>query len=226
MALFQVFLAGFLLSLSLCMDLGVVNIALIRLGLTQGMRAALVFGLGSCIGDMIYALSSLSLVNLLLAHQAVRVALWIGGSAVLLWLAVKMLRESMRAPAEPAMPAPAAPAAVPTDGPGANSQKLGLAREFGRGVMLALSSPTAILWFAAVGGSVIAAHASDRSALWPFFAGFFAAGVLWTIALAALTGYAHRRLSANFTRVLALLSAGLFAYFALVVFVGGYKEFV
>jgi L-lysine exporter family protein LysE/ArgO len=215
MALLQIFLAGFLLSLSLCMDLGVVNVALIRLGLTRGLRAALVFGLGSCIGDMIYALSSLSLVNLLLAHKAVRLVLWIGGSAVLLWLTVKMLRESRRTPAAAAVAAA-----------GADPETLGLAREFGRGIMLALSSPTAILWFAAVGGSVIAAHAKDRSALGPFFAGFFVAGVLWTVALAALTGYAHRRLSANFTRVLALLSAGLFAYFALVVFVNGYKEFV
>jgi L-lysine exporter family protein LysE/ArgO len=217
MALLEVFCAGFLLSLSLCMDLGVVNVALIRLGLTRGMRAALYFGLGSCIGDMIYALSSLSLVNLLLAHKAVRLVLWIGGSAVLLWLTVKMLRESRRTPAAPAVAVAAA---------SADPRSPGLAREFGRGIMLALSSPTAILWFAAVGGSVIAAHAADRSALWPFFAGFFAAGVLWTIAIAALTGYAHRRLSANFTRALALLSAGLFAYFALVVFVNGYKEFV
>jgi L-lysine exporter family protein LysE/ArgO len=215
MALLEVFFAGFLLSLSLCMDLGVVNVALIRIGLTRGMRRALYFGLGSCIGDMIYALASLSLVNLLLAHKAVRLVLWIGGSAVLAWLTVRMLRESRRTPAAPAM----APADV-------DPQTPALAREFGRGIMLALSSPTAILWFAAVGGSVIAAHAADRAALWPFFAGFFAAGVLWTIAIAALTGYAHRRLSANFTRALALLSAGLFAYFALVVFVSGYKEFV
>ena len=50
--------------------------------------------MGSCLGDMTYAVGSLSLVSLLLAHRDVRIALWLGGSAVLLWLALKMLRET------------------------------------------------------------------------------------------------------------------------------------
>src|ERR1700678_2871428 len=94
-ALAGLFAAGFLLSLSLCVDLGMVNIALIRTGFTKGMRAAMYLGLGSCVGDMIYAVSSISLVSLLLAHRGVRLVLWIGGSAVLLWLASKMLREAL-----------------------------------------------------------------------------------------------------------------------------------
>jgi L-lysine exporter family protein LysE/ArgO len=208
----QLVVAGFLLSLSLCVDLGLVNIAIIRAGLTRGMRAALYLGLGSCLGDMIYAVSSMWLVSLLLTHRWVRLLLWIGGSAVLVWLAVKMLRETWHpktlslAGTEPAAVRPL--------------------KEFGRGAMLALSSPTAILWFAAVGGSVIAAHASDTAALLPFLGGFLAAGLLWTVLIAALTGYAHRRLSSGFIRLLALTSALLFCYFAVVVFMNGYREFL
>jgi len=93
-------------------------------------------------------------------------------------------------------------------------------------VMLALSSPTAILWFAAVGGSVIAAHAAGRAALLPFLSGFLAAGVSWSLVIAMLTGYAHRRLSSTFVRGLALASAILFCYFAIAVFMHGYREFV
>jgi L-lysine exporter family protein LysE/ArgO len=92
--------------------------------------------------------------------------------------------------------------------------------------MLALSSPSAILWFASVGGSVIAAHADSAFALLPFFGGFFAAGVLWTFMIAAITGYAHRRLGPRFVRALALMSALLFGYFAVTVFIHGYGEFV
>jgi len=212
-ALAQLFAAGFLLSLSLCADLGVVNIAMIRAGLTQGMPAALYLGLGSCLGDMIYAVSSLSLVTLLLAHRDVRIALWIGGSAVLAWLAAKMLRETWH-PRHLAI------------APGADAEGIRPAHEFSRGVVLALSSPTAILWFAAVGGSVIAAHATGTAALMPFLSGFFTAGVSWTLLIATLTGYAHRRLSSRFIRGLALASAILFCYFAVVVFVSGYREFV
>jgi L-lysine exporter family protein LysE/ArgO len=212
MAITQLFAAGYLLSLSLCMDLGVVNIAMVRAGLTRGMRAALPLGLGSCVGDMVYAVASLSLVHLLLAHRGVRIALWIGGSSVLLWLAVKMLRETWH-------PRQLATAILDDAG------TIRPAREFARGMMLALSSPTSILWFAAVGGSVIAAHAAS-AALMPFLSGFFFAGVCWTIMIATLTGYAHRRLSTRFVRGLSLVSAILFCYFAVIVFVNGYREFI
>ncbi len=210
-AIAQLFAAGYLLSLSLCMDLGLVNIAMVRAGLTRGMPTALLLGFGSCIGDMVYAVGSLSLVALLLAHRDVRIALWIGGSAVLLWLAVKMLRETWH-PKQLAI-------AISED-----ALALRPGREFVRGMMLALSSPTSILWFAAVGGSVIAAHAT--AALLPFLSGFFFAGICWTILIATLTGYAHRRLSTGFIRGLSLASAILFCYFAVVVFVNGYREFI
>jgi len=211
-AIAQLFAAGYLLSLSLCMDLGVVNIAMVRAGLTRGMPTALLLGLGSCVGDMVYAVASLSLVSLLLAHRGVRIALWIGGSSVLLWLAVKMLRETWH-------PRQLATAILDDAG------TIRPAREFARGMMLALSSPTSILWFAAVGGSVIAAHAAS-AALMPFLSGFFVAGVCWTIMIATLTGYAHRRLSTRFVRGLSLVSAILFCYFATIVFVNGYREFI
>jgi len=212
-SLAELFTAGFLLSLSLCADLGIVNIAMVRAGLTQGMSAALYIGLGSCLGDMIYAVCSLSVVTLLLAHRGVRIALWLGGSAVLLWLAVKMLRETKH-PRQLSIAAHAAAGAIRP------------MHEFARGVTLALSSPTAILWFAAVGGSVIAAHAAGTKALLPFLSGFFAAGLCWTLLIATLTGYAHRRLSGTFIRALAFTSALLFCYFAVVVFLNGYREFL
>lgn len=213
--LLKLFASGFLLSLSLCADLGVVNIAMVRAGLTRGLTAALVLGLGSCVGDLAYAVSSLSVLGLVLAHRGVRIGLWLGGTAVLAWLAFKMLRES-RHP-HPLGTENAAQAA---------GEEYRPARQFARGVVLALSSPSAILWFAAVGGSVIAAHATGRAALWPFLGGFFAAGVCWSVFIATLTGLAHRRLSTGFIRGLALMSAILFCYFAAEVFVNGYREFI
>jgi L-lysine exporter family protein LysE/ArgO len=208
----RIFADGFLLSLSLCADLGVVNMAVIRLGLTRGARAAWYLGMGSCVGDMIYGLGSVSLVSLLSQHRGVRMLLWIGGSGVMLWLAARMLRETLY-PRDLELPAGA-----PDD--------LRPEREFGRGAMLALSSPSSILWFAVVGGSVIAAHAASPHALLPFFSGFFAAGMLWTLMIAALAGYAHRRLGPRFVRALSLLSVLLFVYFAFSIFSQGYREFV
>lgn len=216
----ELFTAGFLLSLSLCADLGVVNVAQIRLGLTQGMRPALWLGWGSCVGDLLYAASSVWLVSLLLAHRAVRLGLWAGGTLLLAWFALRMLLESLHPKAFPAMDesVPAVTGAPPAP-PRA-------AREFGRGVLLALGSPSAILWFAAVGGSVIATHAGRTEAMLPFFGGFLLAGAAWSVLIAALAGYARARLDARWVRAFALLSALLFAYLATTVFVTGWREFI
>jgi threonine/homoserine/homoserine lactone efflux protein len=88
------FWTGYLLSISLCMDLGIVNVAAIRVALTQGGMAAFLLGLGSCVGDLIYfTLAALGAATL--ARWApVRWGLWLFGTSVLLYLSWKMAREA------------------------------------------------------------------------------------------------------------------------------------
>ena len=199
--------SGFLLSLSLCLDLGIVNVAILRTALQRGGRAGFLVGLGSSVGDLLYfALAAVGALAVL-SIPAVRWIFWLGGTAVLLYLAWKMLREVLR-PHEIEL--------GPEGGVLAGGRGL-----FGRGLSLALASPTAIVWFAAVGGSVIAAYGGQRRVLVPFAAGFFLAGVAWSVVLAfgaaALSRWGGRRL----VRVLSLVSALLFLYFAATIFLRG-----
>ena len=46
---------GFFLSLSLCLDIGLVNVACISLTLSHGFRPGFWLGIGSCFGDLAYA---------------------------------------------------------------------------------------------------------------------------------------------------------------------------
>src|SRR5688572_21267588 len=167
---------GFILSVSLCLDLGVVNVALIQTALQRGTRPALALGLGSALGDLIYAFLSVAAITLVLGQRPLRLALWLGGTCALVWLAIRMVRESLH----PQMIAQR----------GSDETVQAHASHFTRGVLLALASPSAILWFAAIGGSVIAATASGPRALLPFMAGFALAGILWAIALALIVGRA------------------------------------
>ena len=89
---------------------------------------------------------------------------------------------------------------------------------------LALASPSAILWFAAVGGSVIASFGGARSSLWPFTTGFFAGGVAWSATFAYAVARAKNVLGTRLVQALALVSALVFLYFASVVFLGGLRE--
>jgi L-lysine exporter family protein LysE/ArgO len=207
----EVAATGFLLSLSLCLDLGVVNVALIQTALQRGPRPALSLGLGSAVGDLIYAFLSVAAITLVLEHRSVRLALWIGGTCALTWLAGRMVRESFQVRW-----------IATTDAANPRAH----ASHFVRGLALALASPSAILWFAAVGGSVIAATATGPDALLPFMGGFALAGIAWSVAIALLVGGARRSMGPGTIRAISLGSAAVFVYLAVQVFVRGYGEFV
>jgi L-lysine exporter family protein LysE/ArgO len=202
--------SGFLLSLSLCLDLGLVNVAIVRTALNRGGKAGFLVGAGSCVGDLVYFVAALIGVGALMRWPPFRWAVWIGGTAVLVLLAAKMIREVLR---------PRQVELEDEDGP----RRKGI-RLFVWGMALALSSPTAILWFAAVGGGVIAASGGVRSQLLPFATGFFAAGIAWSAVLAGAGNLLQRVGGTRVARVLAFVSALLFLYFAFIVFQRGWAD--
>ena len=200
------FWTGFLLSLSLCLDLGIVNVAVLRASLQQGAAAGFLLGVGSCLGDLVYFTLAVFGATALVAWTPVRWGLWILGTGVLLLLAWRMVRETIH------------PKKLALDD-GAMPRESGI-KLVATGGGLALASPTAILWFAAVGGSVIATFGGDRNSLWVFAAGFAAAGLVWTAVFAYMAA-ALRHFGSRLVRAISLVSAFLFFYFALLVFVDG-----
>lgn len=208
----ELFVTGFLLSLSLCLDIGIVNVALINTGIAAGVRPALLLGLGSCVGDLFYAALSLAGIGVLLRFEAVRWLLWLGGGALLLYLAASAARAALR-------PVAAGPdAATVAAGAGAQAQFL-------RGLWLALASPSSIIWFAAVGGSLIAHSGADSAAgLGALFGGFFCAGLAWSAAIAVLAAHGGRAIGPRLRHYCHALSALLFTYFAVKVLIDGYRQ--
>ncbi|WP_321964266.1 LysE family translocator [Paraburkholderia sp. J7] len=208
---------GFFLSLSLCLDIGLVNVAIISLTLTHGFRSGFWLGLGSCLGDLIYAALALAGMAALLQFSPVRWIVWIGGSALLLMLTWKMAREALNPASAP-----------PVEGEADNAAPLPNPwRSFGRGVLLALSSPSAILWFAAVGGALIAkSGATSAGAASLFLLGFFAGGLGWTLFLCGLASHGRKRAGTGLLRACHVLSALLFAYFSYSVIVHGYRDLI
>ncbi len=210
---------GFFLSLSLCLDIGLVNIAMLSLTLSHGFRPGFWLGVGSCVGDLVYAALALAGMAVLLRFDAVRWVVWIGGGAVLVFLTWKMAREAL---------APASAPAGGDDGDGVNAAPHASApRSFVRGMLLAMSSPSAILWFAAVGGALIAkAGATTPATASVFLSGFFLGGLAWTLFLCTLASHGRKRAGAGLMRACHVVSALLFAYFSYGVIVGGYRDLI
>ncbi|MGF6938309.1 L-lysine exporter family protein LysE/ArgO [Paraburkholderia sp. UCT70] len=208
---------GFFLSLSLCLDIGLVNVAVISLTLSHGFRPGFWLGLGSCVGDLIYATLALAGMAALLQFESVRWVVWIGGAAILLFLTWKMAREAMF---------PATAQAVAGEGDAAAPHQAAW-RGFLRGVLLAVSSPSAILWFAAVGGALIAkAGATSPTTALIFLGGFFLGGLCWTLFICGLGSQGRKRAGAGLLRACHVLSALLFAYFSYSVIVNGYRDLI
>ncbi|MEX5452054.1 LysE family transporter, partial [Stutzerimonas stutzeri] len=141
-----------------------------------------------------------------------RWVLWLGGSAVLAYLCAKMATSALR---------------VKTGVAQVDIQwgRTNLAL-FSKGVFLAMSSPSAILWFAAVGGAIIARQGADATSAIIFLSGFFAAGVFWALVLCGLAYHGGRMLGERMLKWTYIASALIFAYFTLYVVVTGYLEFV
>ena len=210
----RTFFAGFLLSLSLCMDLGLVNVVTLRISLTRNATAA--FVLGSVVGDLIYFALAVLGATALLALRPLRIGLWGFGTVTLLFLSYRAFREVLH------------PKMLDTDG--AMPQTKGsFVKLFATGAGLALASPSAILWFAAVGGSVIAGYGmpdgDNRRVLALFAAGFATAGIVWAAAFAYGASALKQLLGWRLVKVLSFASALLFLYFAADVFLRGWREF-
>jgi L-lysine exporter family protein LysE/ArgO len=152
-------------------------------------------------------------MTVLLQYDTVRWVLWIGGSVLLLYFAAKMVHSAIYHHAVLAE-------AGETRG---NSPR----QEFFRGIFLAMSSPSAILWFAAVGGTLIARSGGGTvlsSAL--FLGGFLSAGLLWSAGLCLAATQGGKLLGDKLLRYSYWASAAIFCYFAVYVIVSGYNEFV
>ena len=207
------FSSGFLLSLSLCLDIGVANIAMITLAMQRGCLQGFWLGLGTCFGDLCYAILAMAGMSVLLQYESVRWVLWLGGSAMLIGFAIKMIRNAL-SPQD---------ALALEHTPAATSGK----KDFMRGVFLAMSSPSAILWFAAVGGTLIS-RAGGEGALSTalFLSGFFCAGLVWSAGLCFAAAQGGRLLGQSLLRYSYIASAAIFCYFAAFVILSGYREFI
>ncbi|MFC4160879.1 LysE family translocator [Chitinimonas lacunae] len=208
----DIFVTGFLLSLSLCLDIGIVNVAIIDSAIKRGARAGILVGLGSCFGDLLYAALSAAGVAWLLRYGWVQWAIWLGGTTMLLWLAARMTREAWLDASRPETAPP------PLDTPPPSDWLL-----LRRGAMLALASPSSLLWFAAVGAGLIAEATAGQAARVPLFlTGFFVGGFVWSVSIALLAARGGSLLGNRLRRWCHIASALLFLYFAVKVGWNGY----
>jgi len=205
----ELFLLGAALAFSINIELGVVNVMIVRTAIERGAWPAFLIGLGSCIGDLIWACAGALGVSALLTWPPAAWLLWLGGSAILCWFAAAALHDALRG------------GSIDESSPLRRANGL---RAVGLGLGIALGSPTLILWTATVGGSIVASQASNLAGFIPFISGFGAAAVAHSAILSGVVGATRRFTGPRTVRAVSLISALMFAVFAIGIFMDGARR--
>lgn len=179
---------------------GPVFAATLRHGVRGGFRPALAVQVGSLVGDALWAVLGLAGVGLLATLESLQVPIGIAGGLYLVWLArdawVASRHEfTLEGVAE-----------------GGNSDAA-----LRSGVLLSLTNPQNIGYWAALGSALGAVGVSEpRSADYAvFFAGFMLSSIVWAVVFAAIVDWALGRAGSRWARVTYRLCAVLFLALAL-----------
>jgi chemosensory pili system protein ChpE/L-lysine exporter family protein LysE/ArgO len=157
----------------------------VRQGVRGGFRSALAVQLGSLIGDALWAVVGLLGVGFLSRVEALRTPISVAGVAYLLWLAWNAWQSS-RVEVSASLGAEATHR-----------------RAFRSGVLLSLTNPQNIAYWAAIGTAlraigVTAPTVADNLA---FFAAFMVSSTIWAFFVAALVDRVFRRVGLAWARM-------------------------
>ena len=173
-----VFFAAFGLGMLFNAAPGAIFAETVKVGVRGGFRPALAVQIGSLVGDVLWAVLGLAGIGLLLQLDALRVPIGLAGVAYLLWLSYDSWREAGTRFAVDARTSP-------------NEVR----RALRSGVLLSITNPQNIAYWAALGSALGAVGVAEPSIVdyGVFFAGFMAAAIVWAFVCAALVDRVFRR---------------------------------
>lgn len=165
---------------------GAVFAETVRQGVRGGFRPALAVQVGSLMGDALWAVLGLAGVGLLVQSPALRLPVGLAGVAYLLWLAW----DSWRAANQEFQVQPGA-AGLP------------VRRALRAGMLLSVTNPHNVAYWAAIGSAMGAVGVREPSAAQyaTFFAGFMTSSVLWCFICAALVDRVFRNVGQHWARL-------------------------
>ena len=165
---------------------GAVFAETVRQGVRGGFRPAFAVQVGSLVGDALWAVLGLAGVGLLVQSEALRLPIGIAGVVYLLWLAWDAWRAANQE------------FAVQPDGlvPGRR-------RALRTGMVLSVTNPQNVAYWAALGSAMgaVGVHEPSATQYGIFFAGFMTSSVLWCFICAALVDRVFRSVGQHWARI-------------------------
>lgn len=201
-SIFTAWYQGILIGLGVAVPIGRINVEIIRRNLGQGSAAGMALGLGACSVDTIYiVLISLGLLTAAMVTSAVKAWILLAGAAILLVMAVLILRSARRSARQAA-----AVTANGSAGPRAW-------RHYLVGIAMTATSPwNLVFWI----GVIASGQYTSETAWgpWPRVFGVMCGTVGWVVALNLALSMGRRVLKPALLLGINVLGAGILLYFA------------
>ncbi len=177
------FISSFILAIAFCAPPGVVTAETVRRGLARGFWPALLVQLGSVIGDATWATLAIAGAALLIQNWIIRLILSLIGIGFLVHLAIKAIKD-FRAEV------------VPT------STEASDRGDLTTGMVLSLSNPFAIAFWAGVGTTIFVSvpGSPDLFHYATFYIAFFLGTIVWCFFMAALVAWGRQFVTPAFFR--------------------------
>jgi chemosensory pili system protein ChpE len=191
------FASSFILGLAFCAPPGIITAETIRRGFARGFFPALSVQLGSLIGDTTWAIIALSGLAIIVHNNIARISL----STIGILLLLKLAWDS---------------ALSARSGSNFREHQESNYGDFFSGVVLSLSNPLNIVFWAGLGASVFAGIPGGPQ--WIhfiiFFCGFLGSATLWCFLIASLVTWGRQWMSESFFRLLNATCSIALLYFS------------
>ncbi len=184
------------MGLAVAAPLGPVNIEIIRRGISQGFRAALLVGIGSTVADLAYILIAYAGADPLSRQSGAGRLLFSAGAGVLIFLGLSAIRTALR-------PGEDRPVAVPADG------RFHRGRALVSGFVITILNPMTIAFWLGILAAALAARPRDAIDVELLYIGSLVTGCLiWVLGLSVALHFGRAFVGGRTMRVVSV-AAGL-----------------
>jgi chemosensory pili system protein ChpE len=193
------FASALALGLFFCALPDAVNTEAVRRGIKGGFRSAFFFELGSCIGDLAWAILAMIGLEFMATNSGFRVGLGLLGTLLLFFLAYRTFRDALHLEMNRA--------AICREG-----------SEFMTGALVSLTNPVYLAFWLGIGGSYIALVTPNPVLLdlVVFLSGYMSGSVIWCFLFSGMVAYGRRYLSQHLFRTVYLVCGALLVFFGTV----------
>ncbi len=209
----EVLIAAFIVGMTHAVPPGPITFEVLRRGAAEGLVSALKVDFGAVAADAVFFILIVIGLTQVINNQYGRLALWLGGSGLLMFLGIRGVWKAMvvrKKMAEAAMP----------------ESKRKDTPPLLTGFLICITSPFAIIWWTSIFAGSMTLFNTDTITMALVFTGIAIACFAW-YALIGLSGKLSRRLfSPGIAQVLSLICSGMMVLFALLLLYRGYISFL